>query len=186
MADSRSPPGVFAFALPDKQRLPTVDAYNVMVQHQLTETMSVEAGYVGNKGTHVFAGDGPDFNVNTPTVEGFGTLSQDERKPFFNSFGWTQSISYFCNCADNRYDSLQTKLNKRFTDDYSILAHYTWQRALKDSGDYFIHDATVNRGPADRDRTHNFVFTQLAKSRSAGAIAGARYVRLGNALLGGW
>ncbi|HXG66108.1 MAG TPA: TonB-dependent receptor, partial [Blastocatellia bacterium] len=41
------PNGVFARALPEKQRLPTVDAYNVTVQHQLTETISVEAGYVG-------------------------------------------------------------------------------------------------------------------------------------------
>ncbi len=181
------PAGVFAFALPDKQRLPTVDAYNVMIQHQLTETMSVEAGYVGNKGTHVFAGDGPDFNVNTPTVEGFGTLSQDQRKPYFDKFGWTQSISYFCNCADNRYDSLQTKLNKRFTDDYSILAHYTWQRALQDSGDYFIHDATVNRGPGDWDRTHNFVFTQLAQiPYGRGERWGSNIPGWANALLGGW
>ena len=35
---------------PTKQRPPTVDAFNVIVQRQLTDTMSVEAGYVGNRG----------------------------------------------------------------------------------------------------------------------------------------
>src|SRR6266545_2329374 len=62
------PDGVFARAIPDKQRLPSVDAYNVTMQFQLTNTISVEAAYVGNKGTHVFAGDGPQFDVNQPTL----------------------------------------------------------------------------------------------------------------------
>ena len=58
------PSGIAAFVLPDKQTLPTVDAYNFTVQYQLTNSMSLEAAYVGNKGTHVFAGDGP---ISVPT-----------------------------------------------------------------------------------------------------------------------
>ncbi len=181
------PAGVFAFALPFKQRLPTVDAYNLMIQHTLTPTLSIEAGYVGNKGTHVFAGDGPDFNVNQPTIQGFPTLTQDQRKPFFNNFGWTQSISYFCNCADDHYDSFQTKLNKRFSDSYSLLAHYTWQKVIQEGSDYFNIDPSVSRGRPDWDHRHNFVFTQLAEipfghgHRFAGDMGGAA-----NAILGGW
>ncbi|HXG65568.1 MAG TPA: hypothetical protein VNO70_10700, partial [Blastocatellia bacterium] len=120
--------------------------------------------YVGNKGTHVFAGDGPAININQPTLVGFTEgLSSDQRKPFFSRFGWTQGIDFFCNCADNRYDSLQAKLTKRFSNGYSILAHYTLQRAIQDGGDYFIHDATVSRGPADWERKHNFVLSQVAE-----------------------
>ncbi len=155
------PDGVFARAIPDKQRLPSVDAYNVTAQYQLTSSISVEAAYVGNKGTHVFAGDGPQFDVNQPTLAGFGSLSRDQRRPLFNKFGWTQAIDFFCNCADDRYDSAQFKLIKRFSDGYALLAHYTWQRALQDAQDYFIHDATLNRGVADWNRTHNFVFSQI-------------------------
>jgi hypothetical protein len=29
--------------------------------------------------------------------------------------------------------------------------------------EYFVHDATLNRGPADWDRTHSFVLSQLAE-----------------------
>ncbi|MGH9914795.1 MAG: TonB-dependent receptor domain-containing protein, partial [Pyrinomonadaceae bacterium] len=107
------PPGVFARALPEKQQPPTVDAYNVTVQHQLTNTITVEAAYVGNKGTHVFTDNGPTINVNEATLVGFGNgpgtpgfVPLDQRRPFFNSFGWTQNIDFFCNCGDNRYDSL--------------------------------------------------------------------------------
>jgi hypothetical protein len=66
----RLPDGVFARALPEKQRPPTVDAFNVIVQRQLTDTMSVEVGYVGNRGRNVFAGDGPAININQPTLDG--------------------------------------------------------------------------------------------------------------------
>jgi hypothetical protein len=173
--------------MPDKQRLPTVDAYNVTVQHQLSNSLSVEAGYVGNKGTHVFAGDGPELDINQASIEGFPNVPRNERRPLFQRFGWTQGIGYFCNCADNRYDSLQTKLTKRFGSGYSLNLNYTLQRALQDDGEYFIFDADLNRGPAGWDRTHNFVMSALAElpfgrgkrwlSSSSGPV---------NMALGGW
>jgi outer membrane receptor protein involved in Fe transport len=155
------PDGVNSFVLPPKQRLPSVDAYNATIQWQLTDTISLETGYVGNKGTHVFAGDGPDTNNNMATLEGFGTIPLNNRKPFFNQFGWTQDFRYFCNCADNRYDSWQTKIDKRFSKGYSLLAHYTLQRAVQNHGDYFFIDRSLNRGPAGWDRKHSFVFSQV-------------------------
>jgi hypothetical protein len=156
------PDGVFARALPEQQRLPTVDAYNVTVQYQLTNTVSIEAAYVGNKGTHVFAGDGPAINANQAVVGPSSTFAnRNARRPFFNRFGWSQDIDFFCNCADNRYDSFQVKVEKRFSNGYQILTHYTRQRALQDNGEYFFFDADLNRGPAEWDRKHNFVLSQL-------------------------
>jgi len=49
---------------PTKQVLPTLDAWNLTIQRQLTNTMSLEVAYVGNKGTHVFAGNGPSYDIN--------------------------------------------------------------------------------------------------------------------------
>jgi len=156
------PDGVFARALPEKQRLPAVDAYNVTLQHQLTKDISVEVAYVGNKGTHVFAGGGPAINVNQRTLAGFaGPSNQLQRQPLFQKFGWTQGIDFFCNCADNRYDSLQAKLTKRFSDSYSLLTHYTLQKAQNNDSDQFFFNRELNRGPQDFDRKHNFVLTNL-------------------------
>jgi len=53
-------------------RLPTLDAWNVTLQRQLTSTMSLEVAYIGNKGTNIFAGDSPTYNVNQPSI-GAGT-----------------------------------------------------------------------------------------------------------------
>jgi hypothetical protein len=57
---------------PIRQTLPTVDAWNITVQRQLTNTMSLEVAYVGSKGTHGFVGDGPNYDIN-PARVGDGT-----------------------------------------------------------------------------------------------------------------
>ena len=194
----RLPNGVFARALTAKQRPPHVDAFNVTVQHQLTDTVAVEAAYVGNRGGNVFAGDGPATNVNQAILDGFPTVPTNERRPFFSgnvpnssgfggAFGWTQGIDYFCNCATNAYNSLQTKLTKRFSDGYSVQASYTLQRAVQDNPDYFFFDSEMNRGPADWDRTHNFTVSIVAelpfgRERRYGADISPAL----DAVVGGW
>jgi hypothetical protein len=59
---------------PTVQRLPTIDQWNVSLQRQLTPTLNVTVAYVGNKGTHVFAGTGPSYNNNEPAI-GSGTFA---------------------------------------------------------------------------------------------------------------
>src|SRR5205085_7062442 len=58
---------------PTKQVLPTLDAWNLTVQRQVTNTISAEVAYVGNKGSHGFAGDGPNYDVNPLSMFLYGT-----------------------------------------------------------------------------------------------------------------
>ncbi len=51
-------------ARPPIQRLPTIDQWNATIQRQITPTLNMTASYIGNKGTHVFAGGGPSYNNN--------------------------------------------------------------------------------------------------------------------------
>jgi outer membrane receptor protein involved in Fe transport len=166
------PDGVFARALPEKQRPPHVDAFNVTVQRELTSTMSLEVAYVGNRGGNVFAGDGPAININQASILGYPGVPRNQRRPFFNRFGWSQDVDYFCNCADNAYDAVQTKLTKRFSNGYSMQVNYTLQKAEQESAEYFqtplepaagLFDTDLNRGPADWDRRHNLVFSVVAE-----------------------
>jgi len=77
---------------PTYQRLPTLDAWNVTVQHQLNNTTSLEVAYIGNKGTNGFAGDGNTYNVNNPSIIGCAGpgcstgVPQSQRRPFFDKF----------------------------------------------------------------------------------------------------
>jgi hypothetical protein len=187
------PNGVSARLLPDKQNLSHVDAYNVTLQRELTHTISAEIAYVGNTGRG-FIGDGPAADVNQPTIVGFGTLSRDQRKPFFacgvktdpeasnsdqglcGNYGWTQGIDYFANTGKSRYNALQTKVTKRFSNGYSLLAHYTLQSHKNNDGSYYFIDPDVNYGDASFIRRHVFVLAGTAELPFA----------KGNRFLGGW
>ncbi len=157
----RLPNQIGAFAVPTKLRLPTLDAWNVTVQHAIAPTLSVQVGYVANKGTHVFAGDTPNYDVNQASIVGFGTLTTDERKPFFKKFGWTQQIFYFGNDASDNYNALQAAIEKRFSKGYQFLAHYTWSKALTYDSDYYAIDPRLNYGLSNSDRKHVFVLTSV-------------------------
>ncbi len=151
------PLGIEGRARPSRMRLPTLDAWNITVQHTLGSNTSVEVGYVGNKGTHVFAGDGPAYNANAPVA---GPGPEANRRPFFSRFGWTQNITYYGNDADNRYNSLQSKFETRFSG-LVILAHYTLSSAKNYSDNYFIHNRTISYGPTSFDRKHALSLSEV-------------------------
>ncbi len=100
---------------PTTQRLPTLDAWNATVQRQVTNTATIEIGYVGNKGTHVFAGDGPTYNVNNPSMVGYcanaactAKTPQVYRRPYYNNFTYagypdpTNTLANLPGCASPR------------------------------------------------------------------------------------
>jgi hypothetical protein len=192
------PDGISVRSLADQQTVPQVDAFNVTFQWEFMKNYSFEAAYVGNRGTNVFVGDNPEVNINQPTLVGFGTLSTTARRPCFNgsvasfipcgAYGWTQEIFLYQGYeADNRYDSMQLKLTKRFSNGFSFLTHYTWQVAKNHDGNYYNIDPEVNYGRANFERTHNFVLTQLYElpiGRGKKFLGGIG--RLANAFVGGW
>lgn len=155
------PNGVTAFILPDRLRLPTTDSWNVTLQRQTIGDIAVEAAYVGTKGTHVFAGFGGDYDFNQATVQGFGTLTTNQRKPFFNKFGWTQNFRYYGSDASNNFHSMQLKAEKRFSQGYSLLTHYVWSRSFHYTNTYYNIDATQAYGPNDNHRSHVYTLANV-------------------------
>ena len=103
------------------------------------------------------------------------------------NFGWTQGIDYFSNEGRSRYNAFQAKLTKRFSDSYSLLAHYTLQTVNNDDGSYFFIDPNVNYGRANFVRRHVFVLSGMAELPfGKGHKWGSDATGLEQALLGGW
>ncbi|MFN0123739.1 MAG: TonB-dependent receptor domain-containing protein, partial [Blastocatellia bacterium] len=181
------PNGVTAFILPERLRMPTADSWNLTLQRQSVGGIALEAAYVGTKGTHVFAGFGGDYDFNQATLVGYPTLTTNQRKPFFNKFGWSQSFRYYGSDASNNFHSMQLKAEKRFSGSYSLLTHYTWSRSFHYTNTYYNIDAKQAYGPNDNHRSH--VYT-LASVWEMPFGKGRKY--LGNAggavdtLIGGW
>src|SRR5215831_1338149 len=53
--------GAVLYALPSRMRVPTVDSWNLTIQHEFTSHLFFEIAYVGNKGTDIFT----DSNNNS-------------------------------------------------------------------------------------------------------------------------
>jgi Carboxypeptidase regulatory-like domain/TonB dependent receptor len=199
---------------PTKQRLAAIDMWNVTVQHQLTSTMTVEVAYLGNKGTHGFAGDGPAYNANPRSIVGFGApgVAPDSRRPLFNRFIYPDcSVSmgvcglagvplsdqltccssdlgnYFGMDASSNYNALEVKVTKRVSQGLQFVSAYTFSRARFHDGNYYAIDHAVAYGPDDQNRNHVWV-TSILYELPFGK--GKRFMSNANMLtdylIGGW
>ncbi len=187
------PNGVTAFILPKTLRLPTSDQWNLTIQRQLPGDISVEASYVGTKGTHVFAGNGGDYDFNQATIQGFVDangrrgLTTNQRKLYFQKFGWSQNFRYYGSDASSNYHGAQFKAERRFTRGFSLLSHYTWSRSFGYTNTYYNIDATQAYGPNDNTRTHVFLLAgvfELPFGKGKKLFGDAPKAL--NALIGGW
>jgi len=78
-------------------------------------------------------------------------------------------------------------VNKSFSQGYQFTAHYTWSQAFNYDADYYAIDPRVNYGPADFNRKHVFVMTNLVELPWG---KGKKFLNTSNravdALVGGW
>jgi len=191
---------------PTRQVLPTVDAWNATVQRQVTNTLSVEASYVGSKGTHGFAGNGPNYDVN-PVAAGPGTstIVADPSKPGHNKFnGFSPSIptnnrrplfptipfdlgNYYGNDAASTYNAFEVKVDKRFSQGLQFLSHYTFSHANGYTDQYYAINHDVAWGPVDFNRNHVWVLNvvyELPFGKGKSYLGGVG--RALNYAVGGW
>jgi outer membrane receptor protein involved in Fe transport len=198
---------------PTTQRLPTLDAWNATIQRQVTPTMSLEVAYIGNKGTHVFAGTGPSYDPNEPAVgagtnlvtcptattcapSGFTpfTPQADRRRLFLNGVPALPDgccavggIGYFGNDASSNYEALQVKVEKRFSGGLQFLGHYTFAHANAFDSTYYSVDPRIAYGPDPFSRNHVFVLStvyELPFGRGKKFMSGSG--RAMDLLIGGW
>ena len=218
-----------AGARPLVQRLPTIDQWNVTIQRQLTSTLNLTVSYVGNKGTHVFAGNGPSYNSNEVAV-GAGTNlvtcptpascglagfqaaqpSANRRRLFMNGVpaftypGFTfidpvtglveptppccaVDTTYYGNDADNKYNALQVKAEKRVSHGLQFLAHYTFSHAYQYDSSYFSVNKKFAWGPNGFNRNQVVVVNaiyELPVGKGKQFMSNAS--RAVDLLIGGW
>jgi hypothetical protein len=108
--------------------------WNLTVQQQLRGGISLEAGYVANKGTHLT--ELPYYNIPLPLQPG-DTRSLQNRRPF-PQWGTVLALESYVN---SNYNSLQVKVQKRFSHGVQFLASYTHAKSIDDGSE---------RGDGDR------------------------------------
>jgi hypothetical protein len=161
--------------------------FNTIVQWEFRPNWLAEAGYVGVRGRNLL------------TVQNIG----NGNGPFPGSrlvttHSIVQNIQY---TGKSWYDSLQTKLERRFTKGLSILSTYVWSRAVDNSPGNFCTGGTgpstcgfsnplqpeLDKGRADFDVPHRFTFAAVYDLPfGKGRKYASNISRGADLLVGGW
>jgi hypothetical protein len=167
---------------PIKQVLPTLDAWNVTLQRQVTNTISAEVAYVGNKGSHGFSGDGPNYDINPVSMNLYGQIDPATGKayaanlrrplcrPDFNVGSPTYDTctgigddlgNYYGNDASSEYNAFEAKIDKRFANGLQLITHYTFAHAYAYNNNYYAISHPIAYGPNDFVRNQVFVINSV-------------------------
>ena len=144
--------------------------------------MSAEVAYVGNKGSHGFAGDGPNYDLNQKSMFLYHVIDPLNPKP--NSFypdsvrrplcrpnlnvfpetcgGIGDSLqNYYGNDASTNYNAFEVKVDKRLNQGLQFIAHYTFSRSRAYNNTYYPDSHPIAYGPNDFTRNHVFVISTV-------------------------
>ncbi|HWC96141.1 MAG TPA: TonB-dependent receptor [Candidatus Sulfopaludibacter sp.] len=142
------------FVVPQNFKNPNVQSWNIAVQRALPQHFTLDVAYVGNHGVDSVV----TYNLNEPTtVLGGGNAS----KPLFIKYGRTADTTIFFVGMSTHYNSLQVKLNRRFTNGLAITTSYTFGKGMSyqtgdDGGLWTYFDQRRSYARTDFDRTHTF------------------------------
>ena len=157
-----------------------LQSWNVTIQRALPYKLALDVGYVANHALGVLI----NRNINAGMVPGAGAAGQ----PLNQKFGRKETTNVWTPFGSH-YQSLQVKLDRRFSEGLVLTTAYTYGKAINfadDNGGLFIHlDPRMNRGRSAHDRTHvlasGFVYELPFGRGKRWAQAG-----VGRWLLGDW
>jgi Carboxypeptidase regulatory-like domain/TonB dependent receptor len=162
--------------------------FNLTGQWEFRRNWLAEVGYVGSRGRNLLV----VRNIGQLGAGGFpGSREVAGRDT-------VQRIEYN---GESWYDSLQTKIERRFSEGVSVISTYVWSKAIDNSPGAFCLGGTgprscgfsnplqpeLDRGPSDFDTPHRFNFASVWElpfgrgRRWAGGISAPL-----DALVGGW
>jgi hypothetical protein len=130
-------PTVLRRAQDPNQRTPYVQQYNVGVQYELRPDLVLDVAFVGNKGTKLNGFRNLNQRAVITNPDG-SQLAGARPYPAFGDIQWME------NRVSSVYRSLQTRLEKRFSNGLSGLVSYTWGQSLTGAPD---HISTSGGGP---------------------------------------
>lgn len=144
-------------SLPDNVVRGYIESWNLSVQKQFLGGWMAQAAYVGSRQLKI----NQRLDLNAGQVLGAGTAGQ----PYFVKFGRTTATELLTPVGHNKYDSLQTSMQRRMSKGISVNLNYTFSKALgiccDDLADGYPsiqipQYMNLNRAVMPYDRTHTF------------------------------
>ena len=179
--------------IPTDSQTPEVYQYNLTLEHELTKDLGLEIGYVGSQGRHL----GMRYNLNYQYPTGaIGTNGLPVTARAFPTFG---DITYQSQEVNSNYNAVQVAVRRRSKGGLTLLASYTFGKAMDQNSNTNNSTTGSQRSPqdikdfanewalADYHRTHQFSGSfnyDFPFGRGKTFFSGAR--GLADAIVGGW
>lgn len=181
------------------QRTPYIQQFNFGMQYELLKDLLLDIAYVGNKGTKL--NGFRNINQRAVITNANGTQSAGNRLyPTLGDIQWME------NRVGSTYNSLQVRLEKRFSNGITGLVSYTWGKALTGAPDHIStsgggagfdtgtfrepqdgNNLRADRGLAEFDVKQRFVASYVWELPFGnGRRFGNNWAKGVDLLLGGW
>lgn len=166
--------------LPDN-RNPRTWQYDIQFQHEVWKNTAVSVGYFGNRGKNLITYYSPNSNV----------VGQPNRpRPYANI-----NVNVRDDIGRSTYNSLQAKLERRFSGGFQYLASYTFSKTKDVSlgawdnayGFADVDNVDLNFGTSGVDFPHVFTFSSIWEIPfGRGMKYGTDLNKVANVFIGGW
>ncbi len=175
--------------------VPTSYQWNLTVERELFRDTKLEVAYVANRGLHLpgaLALNQVPANLRQQFVkyqyDNDPNTNQDTLRPLYALKG-TGGVAQFIRGFDSNYQSLQVYLVRRFSNNLSYQASYTWSKLLSTGNVQYLTNNAVSdianmrydKSVAAMDRPH--IFTANMIYRTPGLSGQHAFVR---GVLGDW
>jgi hypothetical protein len=186
---TNTPPVTTFYAWKNNLQSAIIQEFSLTMEYQLTNTSSIQAGYVGEIGKHLV--DPAYANQLT---------SLGATAPYASVVGQTGVVKVTASDSSLNYNALQVVFRQRLTAGLEFTANYTYSKALTDDIGYYgaadiqqqyyqqnVYDIHGDYGPAGDDVRHSFNATgtyTLPYGRGQKFGSGANYFL--EEAFGGW
>jgi hypothetical protein len=167
-------------------RTPYSTQYNLFVQRQIMQDMTLDVGYVGSSNKKQIG----YYGLNNAPTPAPGPVNP--RRRLFNA-GFIGNMDGGENMFNSEYNAMQAKLTKRFAKGLTILGNYTWgkcmdnQSSLAEGKYQDIFNLRADWSRCSYDITHAFKLGYVYDLPfGRGRTFGTDWNGFVNSVLGGW
>ncbi len=171
-------------------KTPYTQSYNLAIERSVTNDIVATASYVANGAHHLQT----NVDANAPMALAAPGVSSQGLRPFPHAGG----SAYVAYAGDSNYNSLQSKLEKRMSHGYNLLATYTWSHSIDNvntplgsSGDaggrnYNLVPLSMERSQSPWDTRQRFTFNALYELPFGKGRQNLNQSAVLDAIVGGW